>query len=117
LGRDMYDTLAAMCSVWPAGVRDQNMHTPLQSNIPTLLLSGEFDPITPPAWAQQAANGLTNAIHIVAPGQGHGVIARGCLPRLIMDFIDTADPTALDESCTAHMGPYPFFVDLMGPPP
>ncbi len=49
LGREMYDSLQAMCSVWPAGVIHSDMTKPVTSDVPTLVLSGEFDPITPPA--------------------------------------------------------------------
>lgn len=117
LGRDMYDTLKAMCSVWPAGVMDANMKQPISSSVPTLVLSGEFDPITPPAYGEAVMPGLSNAKHIVAPGQGHGTIARGCIPKLILEFVESASVEEIDESCVAHLGDYPFFVDLMGPPP
>ena len=93
------------------------MKKPVESGVPTLVLSGEFDPITPPAWGEAVLPGLTNSTHIVAPGQGHGTIARGCMPRLILDFVETPDPQALDASCVEHLGPQPFFINPMGPPP
>ncbi len=117
IGREMYDTLKVLCTSWPEGVRDAALKAPLTSDIPTLVLSGEFDPITPPAWGEEVMPGLSNAKHIVAPGQGHGTIARGCIPRLILDFVETPNPELVDETCLEHLAPYPFFVDLMGPPP
>ncbi|XOV82205.1 MAG: alpha/beta fold hydrolase [bacterium] len=117
LGREMYDTLKTMCSTWPAGVIDKNMKAPLVSSVPTLVLSGEFDPITPPAYGDAVMPGLSRAKHIVAPGQGHGTIAQGCIPRLILEFVESADPASIDGSCVEHLSTFPFFVDLMGPPP
>lgn len=117
LGRDIYDALAVMCSVWPAGVMDEDMKAPLESDIPTLVLSGEFDPITPPDYGEAIMPGLSNATHIVAPGQGHGVLPRGCIPRIALEFVEQPDPKAVDASCTEHLGTFPFFVDLMGPTP
>ncbi len=117
IGRDMYDTLGLMCGSWPAGVIDPDMKVPLESDVPTLVLSGEYDPITPPAWGDAVLRGLTNAKHLVAPGQGHGTIARGCIPKLALEFVESANVSEVDVSCLEHLAPYPFFVDLMGPPP
>lgn len=117
LGREMYDSLKAMCSVWPAGVIHSDMKKPVISDVPTLVLSGEFDPITPPAYGEAVLPGLSRSLHVVAPGQGHGTISRGCMPRIILKFVETASIEELDTSCTRHLGTYPFFIDLMGPPP
>ncbi len=117
LGRDLYDTMQIMCSIWPEGVRHEDIKAPFTSSVPTLVLSGEFDPITPPAWGERAMAGLSRAVHVVAPGQGHGVIARGCIPRLALEFVEAADPEVVDSECTQYLSPSPFFVNLMGPPP
>jgi pimeloyl-ACP methyl ester carboxylesterase len=115
LGGDQLRSLVAICSRWPAGVIDPEFHEPLATDIPTLLLSGEFDPITPPANAEQTLKTLSNARHLIAPGQGHGVVMRGCLPGLLAKFVESRDPGALDASCVDRLGPEPFFIDLMGP--
>ena len=117
LGADMYQTLTTLCSVWPAGVRDDNLKSALHSDVPTLVLSGEFDPITPPAYGDQTLPGLTRAKHIVAPGQGHGTIARGCMPQVILQFIEQPEPDQLDAACVQHLTSFPFFVDPLGPAP
>lgn len=117
IGRQVYDLLNTMCDIWPEGVRHTNIKDPLSSDTPTLVLSGEFDPITPPAWGEVALQGLSNAVHIVAPGQGHGTIGRGCIPKMILEFVESADPSQVNKSCIEHLGPYPFFVNPMGPPP
>jgi pimeloyl-ACP methyl ester carboxylesterase len=117
LGREMYDTLKTMCSVWPAGIRHPGMKAPLTSDIPTLVLSGQYDPITPPEWGEEAMAGLNNARHIIAHGQGHGVFSRGCIPQLVLKFIESPVPEVLDDSCTRHLAPYPFFINGMGPAP
>jgi pimeloyl-ACP methyl ester carboxylesterase len=117
LGREMYETLRAMCSAWPAGVMHPDMKRPVKSAVPTLVLSGEYDPITPPAWGDEIMPGLSNARHIVVPGQGHGTLVRGCIGQLARQFIESANAAALDAECTDHMAAYPFFLDMMGPPP
>lgn len=115
LGAEQVQALVAMCDVWPAGLLDSDLRTPLATDVPTLVLSGELDPITPPAYGAQVAAALGQAQHLVAPGQGHGIISRGCVPRLLLDFLDELDFSALDTDCILRLGPEPFFLDLMGP--
>jgi pimeloyl-ACP methyl ester carboxylesterase len=70
---------------------------PLVSEIPTLMLSGLSDPITPPSYASVVANDLTNATVIQVPLTGHNVIAHlnefspGCGTTLMHAFF--ADPS------------------------
>ena len=47
-----------------------------------LLLSGEFDPVTPPRYGEQLLASLGKARHLVGKGQGHILLSRGCMPRL-----------------------------------
>jgi pimeloyl-ACP methyl ester carboxylesterase len=117
LGIQQTQALEATCARWPAGVVDADMKEPLTSNVPTLILSGEEDPITPPAYGHLVAEGLPNSRHIVAPGQGHGVFSRGCIPGLITEFVETGTPAELDVSCVDRLQPMPFFLDTMGPAP
>jgi pimeloyl-ACP methyl ester carboxylesterase len=117
LGEDQLRTLITMCREWPAGYMHDDLRAEPQSSVPVLILSGEYDPITPPAYGAQVHAALDNSLHVVAPGQGHGVIGRGCLPRIASDFVDDADLAALDTQCVNKLGAEAFFVNLMGPPP
>jgi pimeloyl-ACP methyl ester carboxylesterase len=83
-----------------------------------LLLSGELDPVTPPAYAERViAGGLSNARHLVGPGQGHGIAAVGCVPRLIREFLAAPVPAELAADCLEAEQPTPFFLGLHGPGP
>lgn len=106
-----------MCSVWPKGPMKQGFKEPVTSAKPVLLLSGEHDPITPPAYAEHAARTLTNSRHIVAPGQGHTVLARGCLGKVAAAFLDDLDPKGLEVGCVKALGATPLFVRFSGPEP
>jgi pimeloyl-ACP methyl ester carboxylesterase len=106
-----------MCASWPRGPIKAGFKEPVVSAKPVLLLSGELDPITPPEYAARAAATLSNSRHIVAPGQGHTVLARGCIPKLAAEFLDSADPEALDPACVQTLKPAPFFVRFTGPEP
>jgi len=82
-----------------------------------LLLSGEMDPVTPPAYAELAAETLPNSLHIVAPGMGHNVANRGCIPGLMRDFVEAGRTDGLDTACVEMIQPFPFFVNFSGPAP
>ncbi len=113
----LVDGVNAYCKRWPAGVLDDDLREPVRSDVPALVLSGEFDPITPPAWGEKILPGLSNSRHLVAPGQGHGVIGRGCVPKLAAQFISDLDAQALDTTCLDTLAPFPFFIDVLGPAP
>jgi pimeloyl-ACP methyl ester carboxylesterase len=117
LGEAQLLMLERICRHWPAGLLDDDLREPLRSDIPTLILSGELDPITPPAYGERVLSGLSRGLHVVAPGQGHGLAARGCVPRLMDEFVREAAPLQLDAACVASMGPAPFFLDFTGPAP
>jgi len=116
-GTDQLDALEQICALWPRGPVDADLHDALASDIPTLLLSGEADPVTPPEDAERAARGLTHHRSLVLPGEGHGQAATGCMPRLMADFLDDPVPSALDATCLERHRPAPFFVALTGPSP
>jgi pimeloyl-ACP methyl ester carboxylesterase len=117
LGTRMLDTLQTVCAVWPHGTRPADFHQPLKTSIPTLLLSGQYDPVTPPRYGEQVLTGLSNARHLVLAGQGHNVIGAGCAPRLVQHFIEDLDPRQLDASCLERLRPTPLFIDFNGATP
>ena len=116
-GADQLDALQEICKLWPRGPVDADLHSPLRSDIPTLLLSGEADPVTPPGDAERAAQGLSRHRHLILRGEGHGQVATGCIPRLMAEFLDTAAPAALDAGCLTRHSPAPFFLSMTGPAP
>jgi pimeloyl-ACP methyl ester carboxylesterase len=116
-GMDQLDALDEICKLWPHAPVDADLHSPLRSDIPTLLLSGEADPVTPPADAERAARGLARHRHLILSGEGHGQVATACVPRLMAEFLDTAAPQQLDASCLERHIPAPFFVNMTGPAP
>jgi len=117
MGTFQLEALKAICSVWPAGPIDDEFKTPLATDLPVLLLSGDVDPITPPRYADLAAVDLENATHLIGKQQGHGQISVGCMPRLVADFVASADLDGLDASCLERSFVMPFFLDFSGPNP
>ncbi len=117
LGTSVVDALTAVCSIWPRGLIDDDLKTALVSDRPILLLSGEADPITPPDYGFEVLSNLSNARHLIGPGQGHAQIGVGCVPRLVRSFLDDPVPANLDAECLDLEGSSPFFLDFNGPAP
>ena len=99
LGIDMVTTLQAQCAVWPHGKRPDDFRQPLTGQVPVLILSGEFDPVTPPRYGEEVLKSLPNGRHLVVRGQGHNVLPVGCMPKLFASFVDGADAKKLDVAC------------------
>jgi pimeloyl-ACP methyl ester carboxylesterase len=117
IGALQLQALESICSIWPRGVIDEGLREPLATDIPVLLLSGDADPITPPRYADLAAVALSNARHVVNERQGHGQIAAGCMPKLLAEFVASADAGTLDTECMESAFVMPFFLDFSGPMP
>ncbi|MEO8536739.1 MAG: alpha/beta fold hydrolase, partial [Betaproteobacteria bacterium] len=94
----------AVCDRWPTGSFPADFATPLTSNVPTLLLSGGLDPVTPPAYAAEVARTLPRSRQLVATGFGHIVSPHACAPRLIAAFVDAAGFDTLPKSCIEFLG-------------
>jgi len=56
-------------------------------DVPTLILSGFFDPVTPSRWGKKANGNLPNSLHIIAPG-AHGV-GGAYLRRIERQFLES----------------------------
>jgi pimeloyl-ACP methyl ester carboxylesterase len=114
MGTEFVAAVLAQCEVWPRGRRPVDFNDPVQSDRPVLLLSGELDPVTPPRYGEAVVKHLPNGRHLVARGQGHNVMAAGCLPRLMGRFVATADARGLDATCLEQLAPPPPFLGAYG---
>jgi uncharacterized protein (DUF885 family)/pimeloyl-ACP methyl ester carboxylesterase len=94
----------AVCASWDSGVADSIEHDAVYSDIPSLVVTGRYDPITPPGYAELAAKTLSNSFYYEFPNMGHGVVrSGGCGAEMALQFI--ADPTAEpDGSCLEELG-------------
>jgi pimeloyl-ACP methyl ester carboxylesterase len=104
----------AACAVWPRGAVSSAHRQPTQSAIPTLIVSGEFDPVTPPAGGEEVLRGLTNGAHVVIRNNGHPIgNAENCIGSMFAAFLERGSVTGLDRSCAAAIPARPF--QLPGP--
>ena len=97
--------IAAGCEQWPVAPSPPSVGEPVTSDLPVLLLSGRFDPITPPDFAAAAAEHLAAATLVVRDGSSHGTWGfDGCINRIVDDFV--ADPgSPVDTSCAEELRP------------
>lgn len=92
-----------LCRIWDVTPQDPIENEAINSDIPTLVLAGEFDPITPPEWGERVVRGLRNSRYLLAPGLGHGVsLGSDCTALVSLAFIE--DPTgSLDSTCVDEL--------------
>ncbi len=98
--QDSFDT----CALWDVEPSPSVENEPVRSDIPTLVLAGEFDPVTPPSSGMAVAANLTNATFVEFPATGHGIILEGdCARSIINAFLDGEDTP--DASCVPEPSP------------
>lgn len=87
-----------MCELWNVPELGPSLDEPTISDIPTLLLSGRFDPITPPAFAEAAAANLSTSYNYTFPTTAHSALGNGCADKIVTAFL-AAPTTEPDSSC------------------
>jgi pimeloyl-ACP methyl ester carboxylesterase len=105
--RDLKALLDA-CRQWDVEWLGTGADEPVSSDVPALLLSGSFDPITPPANAEEVARGLSLHRLFTFPNTGHGAFRSSpCADRIVYSFLN--DPNARPDSrCLADLQPLTF---------
>lgn len=117
LGNSLVDHVRTACGIWPRGARRPGFNAPLASAAPTLVLAGEFDPVTPVRYGAEVVRHLRQARLLTLKGQGHAVLGVGCVPRLLGQFVDDPQPARLDASCLDALGYQPAFLGYSGAGP
>ena len=107
------------CEVWGVPPAPPSVAQPVWSEVPTLVLAGEFDPVTPPLLAKWTLSTLPNATLLVAPATGHAVVVSpfslppeqtACPAYVTASFLDNPE-RPLDLSCVADMPSVDFVVE------
>jgi pimeloyl-ACP methyl ester carboxylesterase len=91
-------TLCELSQVTPL---DASFNTEFRTDVPTLIVSGRYDPITPAVFGDIVASSVPQATHIVIPNGAHGaMLTNACAADIAKAF--WANPTqSLDTSCVA----------------
>jgi pimeloyl-ACP methyl ester carboxylesterase len=96
-----YDFVGASCEFWDVSALDASAYEPITSDLPVLLMSGEFDPITPVSFADVVAETLPNSINLTFGGSGHGVFTTDCGTQVMSNFLN--NPANPDVTCVDNM--------------
>lgn len=102
------DSWGAACVDWPMGPVDPLENAPIMSDVPTLLLTGLYDPITPPQYARLAGSRLPNSFYFEFLSAGHDVLSNEpCAGELAAQFLE--DPMRMPVStCMGRLRPPDF---------
>jgi len=90
------------CTLWPRAEISKVYAEPTKAKVPALILTGQWDPVTPPVYGDIAAKHLPNSLHIVVPSGGHGfggLEGLDCIQKLVAEFVDRGTTKGLDTSC------------------
>jgi len=94
----------SVCQFWHVASASAEEKKPVVSAIPTLILEGEFDPITPPSNGELAVQTLSHGYSLLFPATGHGVgFGALCPTQIILAFLTNLAQKP-DSRCIASMG-------------
>ncbi|MEW6990123.1 alpha/beta hydrolase [Colwelliaceae bacterium 6441] len=102
------------CPLWPQYRPSDAFYQPVTADIPTLIISGELDPVTPPSNGEFSDKSLPNSKHIVMKNSSHTPGMSGCAVNVINEFLNEKNPNDLDESCLDEIPAESFMTGLNG---
>jgi len=99
------------CEHWPVGPLPEGFHAPRTVDVPTLLISGELDPINPARYGKEAVTHLSKGRLLIVPEGHHGLSGLenpGCVLELGRELLKRGTAEGLDTSCleTVHRKPF-----------
>lgn len=90
------------CNLWVRSEIPKDYAEPARSDVPVFIVTGQWDPVTPPIYGETVAKYLPNSLNIVVPSGGHGfggLEGIDCISKLTNDFIYQGTVKGLDTSC------------------
>jgi pimeloyl-ACP methyl ester carboxylesterase len=100
--KSMADDFREHCDLWlPKPTRQQDIR-PVASDVPTLVVHGEYDPTDVKAAQARMTARLSRAYSYTFPGEGHAGAPIGCHGSIVQQFLENP-MRAPDSSCLARM--------------
>jgi pimeloyl-ACP methyl ester carboxylesterase len=108
LEKDNVEAILDACRDWEVPALGPGLDATVTSDVPVLLFNGQYDPITPPAYGEAAAQSLSGSYLFTFQGLGHGALPEGrCPVEIARAFLN--DPGSRpDASCVAGEKPVTF---------
>jgi len=113
-GGDSHFGFKMVCPIWPQYRPSEEFYQTVIADIPTLILSGNLDPVTPPSNGVHSENSLPNNHHIIVENASHTVAMNTCATDIINEFLTSLKPKELDESCLEDIPNESFMTNLNG---
>jgi pimeloyl-ACP methyl ester carboxylesterase len=108
MGTYRIDQQQQACANWTKGIIPSDFLQPVSSSVPTLIMTGSFDPVTPPSMAKEIAKTLANSQLIEIPYMSHvfdGLSNEQCFDHLIIEFLNNPVKKLVDKECIKKMLP------------
>lgn len=90
------------CEIWDVGRARAVENEPVHSDLPTLVLVGTFDPITPVEHAREVAATFTSSTFVEFGDRGHGTLGDRCADGIALAFLDAPD-AELELDCVQQL--------------
>jgi Predicted hydrolases or acyltransferases (alpha/beta hydrolase superfamily) len=88
-----------ICSTFRPEFPDSEFYEPIKTNLPTLVMSGEFDPGTPVSYGYNTIEKMTNAKFVIVPNASHSAATyNDCTMGMVKDFFDIPN-ASLNTDC------------------
>ena len=94
------------CALWPRADVERDYTAPVRVDVPVLIFTGEWDPVTPPSNGDRVAKHLPNSLHVVVPDGAHGLggLEGGdCILGLMAEFVAQGTTKGIDASCVKNV--------------
>ncbi|MEM8563565.1 MAG: alpha/beta fold hydrolase [Pseudomonadota bacterium] len=97
------------CEFWQVDPRPAIAGESILSDIPSLILQGEYDVSVPQSYSERASENLANSQYVLFPGFGHVVLPQAfdaegssCAQQLLAEFLATPN-SLVDTSCLEEL--------------
>jgi len=107
LGDDRVRQQQAACRFWPRATLPHGYREPVHSSVPSLFVTGDHDGGTPLWFTPRVMAGFSQAVEIVAKGQGH-TEWNACVAALYEQLVRSGSVTGLRQSTCAPVPLPPF---------
>ena len=115
LRTDYFKELQAAAAILPHRKMPDDYRKPVKSEVPALLISGFFDPATPPEGAEDVARDLPRCSHIIARQGSHSYSGMSpCLDTIMANFISQGSVDGINVSCLDEIRRPEFVIDAKG---
>ena len=103
------------CALWPRADVEPRYSELTKVDVPVLILTGQWDPVTPPSHGDRVSKALPNSLHIVVPQGAHGLgglQGTDCILGLMTEFVARGTTKGIDTSCVKSVRRRAFVLKL-----